>query len=713
MKRYLAGASAIEGKREEAFALVDESYRLAREAGDADGEQQAMLKRSEILIRFGEPEEALEVAAKALTVLRLSSSILLANIAERIAGEALCLSGRIEEGLARLLAARSSLESTGESLHLARVLRGLAMACDLGGDNISFDNYFRRAADIFRKRGARYDYALALLLAGRAAGSRASFIRARHYLAEAGRIFKTLGVGDLHRQVVDEMDRIGPDDTETKAVTSLSRISQTLNSSHDLTTVLNLSMDLAMEYLGAERGVLMLEDEASGEPTTIVERKMDKESVKEVISISRSIVESVRTTREPVIAKDATIDPRFKNSKSVMIHNVMSVMCVPLTRGENLVGIIYLDNRDVPSDFSKLEKAFVNAFANQVALAIENARNVGRLYEDVADLKARAGEKYSFASIIGPGKEMQEVFRQAGKAAKSSITVLLTGESGTGKELIAGLLHELSPRRDRPLVKVNCAAIHRDLLEAELFGIEKHVATGVAPRSGFFERADGGTVFLDEVGDMPLTTQTKVLRVLAEKEFERVGGSKVLKVDVRLISATNQDLKDLIKKGQFRKDLYYRLNAMRIHLPPLRERMNDLAILINHFIAKYVSENSKPSMRMSGAALEVLRKYRWPGNVRELEKCIEHAVVVAEGSEIRAEHFPREILDGVASGREIATISGNGPLPNVIKHMERDLILKALRETGGVKTAAASLLGIHESTLRKKIKALGIDSGVE
>jgi transcriptional regulator with GAF, ATPase, and Fis domain len=635
-------------------------------------------------------------------------------VAERAVGEALCLSGRIEEGTARLVAARQSLASAGESLHLGRVHRALAAAGFLGNDLASFETQFRLAAELFRTRGARYDYAQTLLLAGRAWGRRGNFIKARNYLAEAGRVFGTLGSIDLHRQVVEEMERMIPDDTEINAVASLSRISQTLNSSYDLTTVLNLAMDLAMEYLGAERGVLLLEDEGSGRPTTIVERRMDKESVEEVITISRSIVETVRATREPVIAKDATVDPRFRNSKSVRIHNVMSVMCVPLVRKQSLLGLIYLDNRDVPSDFSSLERAFVDAFANQVALAIENARNVGRLYEDVADLRVRAGQKHSFANIIGPGEPMQEVFRQVEKAAPSSISVLLTGESGTGKELIAGLLHELSPRRDKPLVRVNCAAIHRELIEAELFGIEKHVATGVAPRSGFFERADGGTVFLDEIGDMPLATQTKVLRVLAEKQFERVGGAKVLKVDVRLISATNQDLKQLIDKGLFRKDLYFRLNAMLIHLPPLRERLGDLPVLADHFIAKYTAENSKPPMKITSRALHLLSRHGWPGNVRELERCIEHAVVVADGPELRPEHFPKDILDSLASEGPLAAMAyRRGRLPDLVRQFERDLIRQALKEANGVKVVAARILEIHESTLRKKIKDLGIENPAE
>ncbi|MFZ1946448.1 MAG: sigma 54-interacting transcriptional regulator [bacterium] len=709
-KLYRASAEAIVGDKQAALALLDESYRLACEAADADGQRKVMLARAEVLLRFGEPQAALEPATGALAALNQAGSRLLAAVAERVVGEALCLGGRIDEGLARLERARDSLGGLGQSLHLARVLRAMAVALADRGEYGSAEPLFQASKETCRGRGARYDYARDMLAEGRVAGRRGSFIKCRRLLAEAGRVFKTLGIDDLHAQVMAEMERARPDETEIAAVTSLGRISQTLNSSHDLTTVLNLAMDLAMEYLGAERGVLMLEDEVSGRPTTVVERKMDSESVAEVIDISRSIVQSVRATGESVIASDATVDPRFMNSKSVRTQNVMSVMCVPLKRGDRLVGLIYLDNRAVPSDFSPTERAFVEAFANQVALAIENARSVGRLYEDVVDLKALAGRKYSYTSIVGPGKVMQEVFRQVEKAAPSSISVLVTGESGTGKELVAGLLHELSPRRGEPLVKVNCAAIHRDLLETELFGIEKHVATGIAPRSGFFERANHGTVLLDEIGDMPLTTQTRVLRVLAEKEFERVGGSKVLKVDVRVISATNQDLKDLIKRGLFRKDLYFRLNAMRIHLPPLRERMDDLQCLVDHFITKYAAENAKPRMQMCRPALEMLRRYLWPGNVRELEKCIEHALVVADGPEIRPEHLPKEILEGLAEGLgALGRLQAGDPLPDAVRRLERAQIVSALRMAGGVKTAAAKLLGIHESTLRKKIKAYGID----
>ena len=286
---------------------------------------------------------------------------------------------------------------------------------------------------------------------------------------------------------------------------------------------------------------------------------------------------------------------------------------------------------------------------------------------------------------------------------------LLLGENGTGKQVIANLVHSLSDRSNRQMIQVNCAAISKDLLESELFGIEKHVATGVSPRSGYFERADGGTIFLDEIGDMPPATQMNVLRVLSEHEFERVGGSKIIKVNVRVISATNKNLRELVEKGDFRKDLYYRLNGMRIHIPSLRERKEDLPLLIDHFLAKYAETNQKPDQVMSREARALLLRYWWPGNVRELETCVQHAVVKADGNEILPEHLHDEVLDNLRSQDPIIQLeTGHRSLPDAVARLERRMIEEALRQNSGVKTVTARCLGIHEATLRKKMKKLGM-----
>ena len=317
-------------------------------------------------------------------------------------------------------------------------------------------------------------------------------------------------------------------------------------------------------------------------------------------------------------------------------------------------------------------------------------------------------EKYSHRNIVGPGTRMQDVFRQVKKAARTDTNILLTGENGTGKDLVAGLIHELSPRKNAPFVIVNCPAISKDLVESELFGIEKSVATGVAPRSGFFERADGGTIFLNEIGDVPLATQVRVLRVIENKEFERVGGTKVIRVNVRVISATNRDLIQLIEEGSFRKDLYFRVNHIQIQLPSLTERMEDLPDLVDHFVKEYAAKNSRPVKRVSSETLDVLGKYHWPGNVRELEKCIERAVVFADGVEIGVGDLPEDITKAATMSSSLPALPA-GSLPDMVAELEKLRIQEALEEERWVILRAARRLGIHESTLRKKMKQYGIE----
>jgi len=709
--RYLALAASMAGRLDEAEKSAAESLALALEAEDSEGRGQALLAKGTLMLRGGRWGEAADTAGEALEVLIAAGSLFLANEARRILGEALCSAGRCDEGMPLLLEAEDAFRLVPRSVHMGRVIRSLALGYHVDGDRASFAKHFGKAMEVFRAAGARYEYALTLLLGGREALARGGLLQTRRYLSEAARLFDALKIEDLYKEAVREMEKVPSDELETRAVGSLSRISQTLNSSHDLTTVLNQAMDLAIEYVGAERGMIMLEDEATGDLSTFAQRAIDQDTVEEVIDYSQSIVDSVRSSGEAVVAGDATQDDRFKNSRSVRTHNIMFVMCLPLLMGDKLLGIIYLDSRSAPADFSHLEKSFVQAFANQVSLAIVNARLFGKLYDDMVDLRRRADEKYSYSNIIGPGKKMQDVFRQVEKASKSQINVLVTGESGTGKELIAGLVHKLSPRRDKPFIVVNCAAIQQgDLLESELFGIAKRVATGISARSGFFERADGGTIFLDEVGDMPLTTQTRMYRVLENREFERVGGSSVIKVNVRVISATNQNLKQMISQGTFRAELYYRIYGMHIHVPPLRERIEDLRPLTDYFLKTYIDQNSKPEMTISKEVYGLLRRYCWRGNVRELQKYIEHAVTVADADEILPEHLPAEMLDELRDqDMHTSPDLGLGSLGEQVQAFEKHLIVKALRQSRGVKTQAARILGIHESTLRKKMKRYGIE----
>ena len=313
-------------------------------------------------------------------------------------------------------------------------------------------------------------------------------------------------------------------------------------------------------------------------------------------------------------------------------------------------------------------------------------------------------ERHRIEGIIGDSGQMQEVLDLVRRVAPSNATVLIRGESGTGKELIAKALHYESLRKDGPLVKVNCAALPETLLESELFGHEKGAFTGAfATRKGRFEVADKGTLFLDEIGDLPAHLQAKLLRVLQEKEFERVGSSQAIKTDVRIITATHRDLESLIKEGQFREDLYYRLNVVTIMLPPLRERRQDLSLLIDHFLREFTRKNGKSIRGLSHEARDALLRYDYPGNVRELENLVERAVVLTRDDVISLGELPLSIKE---TKTEVSIDQTN--LSAVVEGIERRMIVDALNEASGIQTRAADSLGISERALRYKLKKYGI-----
>lgn len=709
IKRYLSRSAGLRGDFDTALRLAEESYDLACSVDDGEGKGQALIEKARALLAKGDRDQAIQVAEQACSLLEASSSQIHGNQARALLGEALIEAGRIDEALNQIEEAKLGFERFPSSIYFGRVSYLLARAFLAKGDLVTFWSNLTSAIEVFYRSGAHYDLGKALLEGGKVCLGQGNLVKAKNYLSEAERIFGEIHIDTLKQEAMSAMGKGLGSGFESNAISALGRIAEALNSSKDITSVLNTAMDLAVEYLGAERGVIFLEDEASGDLTAVVQRKMDRQSIDDALDVSRSIVESVRSTGQAVVLSDASKDPRFQSSKSIVMYNIRGVIAVPLRVGKKLIGIIYLDSRTAPYGPDEISKTFVEVFANQVALAISNAYFFTRLYSDLVDLKLRAGDRYSYKNIIGPGNRMQEVFRQVEKAAKSKISVLLVGESGTGKELIAGLLHQLSPRCDKPYVVVDFGAIAKDLVESELFGIEGRVATGVSARAGVFERANGGTIFLDEIGDMPVAMQTKILRVLSEQEFTRVGGSRKIKVDVRIISATNRDLKKLIREGLFREDLYYRLNGMQIHLPPLRDRIEDLPALVEYFVAKYCHQNSKPLMRVSPEVLGALSRYRWPGNIRELEKCLEYAVVTADGDQIEIEHLPREILDSLRLEQEALQGPSLHPsLSKAVESLEKKMIIDALMKANFVQTKAARILGINESTLRKKMKTYGI-----
>jgi Nif-specific regulatory protein len=344
------------------------------------------------------------------------------------------------------------------------------------------------------------------------------------------------------------------------------------------------------------------------------------------------------------------------------------------------------------------------AQALKIQRAVEDERR--RLLAENTHLRQELRERYDFSNIIGTSGPVREMYEQVAQVAKTNTTVLIRGESGTGKELIAHAIHYNSLRAKKPFVKVSCAALPESLIESELFGYEKGAFTGAQQRKkGRFEMAEGGTLFLDEIGDVNLGTQVKLLRVLQEREFERLGGTDTVKVNVRLIAATNQDMEKIIADGKFREDLYYRLNVFTIFVPPLRDRKADLLLLADHFVEKFSREHGKLIKRISTPAIDMLMSYHWPGNVRELENALERSVLVCDGQVIHGHHLPPSLQTAESSGT-VPRMS----MSDAVAAYEKDLIQDALKSTRGNRAKAARLLDTTERVFNYKVRKYAVDS---
>lgn len=377
---------------------------------------------------------------------------------------------------------------------------------------------------------------------------------------------------------------------------------------------------------------------------------------------------------------------------------------LPNLRGS--IGIFTLvDDEEYISTIEGLLKTISVMIAHSLKANSSITRQNVRLIEETHQLQSELRDKYGFENLIGNSNVMKQVYAQIEQVARTNATVLLRGESGTGKEVIANAIHYNSLRAKRPFIKINCAALPETLIESELFGYEKSAFTGATQRKkGRFEMADGGTLFLDEIGDLPAQTQVKLLRVLQEREFERLGGTETIRVNIRLIVATNKDLESAITEGAFREDLYYRLNVFTIFLPPLRERKVDILLLAEHFLEKYERVYEKRVRRISTPAIDMLMAYHYPGNVRELENAIERAVVACDGNVIHGHHLPPTLQTAEVSG----TIA-NTSLESAVAALEKDLIQDALKTTRGNRAKAAAMLDTTERIINYKIGKYNIN----
>jgi DNA-binding NtrC family response regulator len=408
-------------------------------------------------------------------------------------------------------------------------------------------------------------------------------------------------------------------------------------------------------------------------------------------------------------------------------HLVLLDVILPGTDGLSLLQTIRAEDRTAPVIMltgTKSVKTAVDAMkfgaadylskpfdVEELRIIVERALQDQELQREVKQLRAQVVRRYAFHNLIGKSPSMQDIYTKIEQVADSRTTVLIAGESGTGKELVAKALHYNSGRRERPFIALNCAAIPETLIESELFGHEKGSFTdATARRVGQFELANTGTLFLDEIGDLSAMTQAKLLRVLQEREFTRVGGVQSIKVDVRIVAATNQNLEELVRKGQFREDLYYRINVIALYLPPLRERGEDVPLLAKHFLAKRIEEENRPPQEFSKDAVDLLSRYPWPGNVREMENIIEQAFIWSKGSDtITPEHLPTILKNDTRStSLRDDTLAGRLSLEKAVMEFEREIILDALKRKNYIQTHAAELLGISRRMLKYRMDTLGI-----
>ncbi len=501
---------------------------------------------------------------------------------------------------------------------------------------------------------------------------------------------------------------------KTVEITALYEISKLLGSSLNLKANFRGVMRVLSEYLDMKRGTVALR--SGSEVSILAAYGMTEEEIKRGrYRIGEGIIGQVAKHGSPIVIPNIGEEPFFLNrtlSREMIRKENIAFLCVPIKFKNEILGVLSVDRLFVKGvsfeEDLRLLKIIASLLAQSIRLYEEVEKERAAFQEEKENLRLQLKGKYKVENIIGQSDGMQEVFEAIHRVAPSRANVLLLGESGTGKELVAKAIHYMSPRAKEPFIKFNCASIPEGLLESELFGHEKGAFTGaMAMRKGRFELADGGTIFLDEIGDLPLTLQPKILRVLQEKEFERVGGEKTIKVDIRLIAATSRDLEELVRSGKFREDLYYRLNVVPISMPRLRERKVDIPLLVEFFLRRFNEENAK-SVSLGPNVLDILNNYEWPGNVRELENTIERLVVMSRGNVISESELPITIRNQTIKARYGVQLKD--ALPSAIEDIEKTRILDALRKTGWVQARAARMLGLSNRQIGYKIKKYNIQT---
>jgi len=493
-------------------------------------------------------------------------------------------------------------------------------------------------------------------------------------------------------------------------LTILNEISNAISSTMDLQEIMATIITKSLNTLGVEQGTVMLVEENSKEPMRTMIRGVSDHSRGKIYKLGTQLTGWMIKNRKPLLINDTSKDERFQSLRAENI-GVHSILCVPMVFRGKLIGVINLLNKKEKTDFTPGDQKLMCIVASQVASFLVNAMSFEHVKEtneilqkQANNLQLEVGARYGFNGIIGNSERIKDILKELEPIAHSPASVLISGETGSGKELIAKTIHYNSDRKDQPFVDINSAAIPEALVESEFFGIEQGAATGVAKRIGLFEQANGGTLFIDEIGDMSLASQAKILRALEERKIRRVGSNFNINVDIRIIAATNKDLKTEIANKMFREDLYYRLGVFEIELPSLRERREDIPLLLNYFTQKHANQMGKKIDKFSLDAEDILFNHDWPGNIRELANVVERAVILAKEPVIHVEQLPRDfrgefdLRDTKFESYEEATIN-----------FKRRLILKSLQESNNNKAEAARNLKLNRAYFFRLLKQLGIN----
>ena len=666
---------------------------------------------AELLGQSGVPQDSVEVALELAPLLAQRGEI---DRAQSLLDESLKGS---EDRLAPLLEARFLIAASQVKL----------MAGDIDGAKADAS----KGKQIAERAGAVFEQATAESLCAEAALQQGQADEAQKILQGTLRAFKQMGAKPKVKEIEQLLKRAKAMQAEEGRLRAdlqlIYKMSQIFNSILDLDELLSQVMDYVLEKLCAQRGLILLKNDRTGELEVVIARNVDKQTIEDVSAISGSIVRRVISQGEPVVSTNAMDDPRFRSKQSIMLNKIRSLVCVPLLIRNEIVGTIYVDNRITAGLFSPEDVSFLTAFSNYVAMAIERAkmyeklrRDSERLASENVELRRTVRRQFGFESILGQSEAMSEVFELMRRVVKTNATVLILGPSGTGKELVARAIHYSGPRRDKPFVKVNCATLPEGLLESELFGHEKGAYTGaIARKLGKFELAQGGTVFLDEIAEIKPSLQSKLLQVIEEKRFERVGGTKPILTDARILAATNRDLESEMRSGNFREDLYFRLSELVIRLPALKERVEDIPILARHFASEFANELGRELKGIQDDAMQLLLSYSWPGNVRELKNCLYRAIVSSNSDTLSADDI-RKVLPGpatekkdhiaVAAAKEVIRHSNtiansDAPFKEAKAIFEGGFAKEALKHADNKIALAARRLGIDRKTFRRILKS--------